>query len=66
MFDKKYFSERVKAKRWRERTSLREVSIETGVSAPTLSRMENENLPDIETFAKLCKWMKVNPGKFFK
>jgi len=34
------------------------------VSAPTLSRVEKGNLPDLETFARLCKWLNVSPDEF--
>ena len=44
---------------------LREVAEEIGgVSAPTLSRVEKGNLPDLETFMKLCRWLKVSPDDF--
>ncbi|MBE2287483.1 MAG: helix-turn-helix transcriptional regulator [Prosthecobacter sp.] len=44
---------------------LREVAAEIGgVSAPTLSRIENGNVPDLETFMKLCRWLNVSPEDF--
>jgi len=46
---------------------LREVAEEIGgVSAPTLSRVEKGNLPDLETFMKLCRWLNVSPDDFQK
>ena len=42
---------------------IREVEKEFGVSAATLSRVERGNLPDLGTFAKICKWMKVDPAQ---
>ncbi|MBL7738483.1 MAG: helix-turn-helix transcriptional regulator [Chitinophagaceae bacterium] len=40
---------------------LREVAKEIGgVSVSTLSRVENGNLPDIDTYMKLCKWLEVS------
>ncbi len=44
---------------------LRKVSEEIGgVSASTLSRVEQGNLPDINTFTKICEWLNV-PTDFF-
>lgn len=37
--------------------SLRDVAAETGVSASTLSRIENGEAPDMETFLMLCSWV---------
>lgn len=39
---------------------LREVAKEIGISLSTLSRVENENLPDIDSYLKLCKWLEVS------
>lgn len=40
---------------------IREVALEVGVSAATLSRIENGRLPDLETFGKLCRWLQIDP-----
>lgn len=40
---------------------LREVADEIGVSSATLSRVENGKLPDLGTFAKLCRWLQLDP-----
>lgn len=40
---------------------LREVATEIGISAATLMRIENGRTPDIGTFAKVCKWLKIDP-----
>ena len=42
---------------------LREVAEEIGVSAATLSRIESGKQPDIETFAKLCRWLGIDGGE---
>lgn len=42
---------------------LREVAAEIGTSAATLSRIESGKQPDLETFAKLCKWLEVDGGE---
>lgn len=41
---------------------IREVAKEIGVSPATLSRVERGHLPDLETFGKICKWLKIDPG----
>jgi transcriptional regulator with XRE-family HTH domain len=44
---------------------LREVAEEIGgVSASTLSRVEQENIPDLPTFIRICKWLGASPGEF--
>jgi transcriptional regulator with XRE-family HTH domain len=40
------------------------VALEAGVTHSTFSRVENEHMPDLETFAKLCKWLKRDPREF--
>lgn len=42
---------------------IREVADEIQVSPSTLSRVERGFLPDLETFAKICKWLNVDPGE---
>lgn len=37
-----------------------------GISKATLSRLEKGKLPDVETFAKVCAWLKAQPNKYFK
>lgn len=41
---------------------VRDVAKEVGVSAATLSRVEAGKLPDLLTFRKLCKWLRVDPA----
>lgn len=41
---------------------LREVSVEVGTSAPTLSRIESGKMPDLQTFGKLCRWLGADPA----
>lgn len=51
----------------RANRGLREVSKEIGgVSVSTLSRVENGNLPDIDTYLKICKWLEVSIDFFAK
>lgn len=42
---------------------IREVAAEIGISYPTLSRVENGKMPDLETFSKICKWLELDPGE---
>jgi len=41
----------------------REIAKEIGISAATLSRVERRHVPDLETFGKVCKWLKIDPGE---
>jgi transcriptional regulator with XRE-family HTH domain len=34
------------------------------ISAPTLLRVEAGRIPDIETFGKICRWLKIDPKEF--
>jgi len=43
--------------------AIRETAKEIGISSATLSRIENGKLPDLETFSKLCQWLKVDGGQ---
>ncbi|SRR6266852_8394796 len=40
---------------------LRDVAKEIGISAATLMRVENGRAPDLGTFAKICKWLGIDP-----
>lgn len=55
-------SSMVKSKRGNK--GLRDVSKEIGVSAPTLSRVEQGKMPDVDTFIKLCEWLGVTTDTF--
>jgi len=41
----------------------RDLALEIGVSAATLSRVERGLMPDLETFGKICRWLKVDPAE---
>lgn len=41
---------------------IRETAKEMGVSPATLSRIERGNVPDLDTFGKVCRWLRVDPG----
>lgn len=60
--DTKKFSEMIKSKRGNQ--GLRALASEIGVSASTLSRIEQGNLPDIDTYITLCEWLDVSTDFF--
>lgn len=43
---------------------IRATAADIEVSPATLSRVENGHLPDLATFAKICRWLEVDPAKF--
>jgi transcriptional regulator with XRE-family HTH domain len=49
----------------RGKKGLRDTATEIGeISSATLSRVEQGNLPDVETFIRLCKWLGVSTDTF--
>ena len=43
---------------------VRAAAVAVGISSATLSRVERGNMPDLETFAKICKWIGRDPNEF--
>lgn len=43
---------------------VRAAAAEADVSPSTLSRVENGHMPDLKTFAALCKWLERDPREF--
>ncbi len=43
---------------------LRETAKEIGIGPATLMRVESGRIPDVETFGKLCRWLKIDPKEF--
>lgn len=41
---------------------IRQAAKEISISPTTLSRIENGNIPDIQTFKKICGWIGADPG----
>lgn len=66
MFDHRLFSATIQSHLLFKRISLREAAKEAGVSASTLSRIANGELPDIESFAALVRWLDVDVNQFFE
>ena len=46
--------------------TIRQAAAIAGVSASTISRIENRKSFDMETFVKLCLWLKSEPSKYFQ
>src|SRR5438270_13052834 len=46
----------------RGKRGVREVAAEIEISPATLSRVERGFMPDLETFGKICRWLKVDPA----
>lgn len=42
---------------------VRAVAKQIGISAATLSRVERGYMPDLETFGKICSWLKLDPAE---
>jgi transcriptional regulator with XRE-family HTH domain len=55
-------SSTIKSKRGKK--GLRDTAREIDISSATLSRVELGNLPDVETFIKICKWIGVSTDTF--
>ncbi len=43
---------------------VRATAEDVGISSATLSRVENGHMPDLATFAKICKWLDKDPREF--
>ena len=43
---------------------MRAAAAEAEISSATFSRVENGHMPDLETFAKICKWLGKDPREF--
>lgn len=63
-YDAKRLATAVKEKRGD--IGLRAAGKEIGVSAATLSRVENKKEPDINSMAKICVWLDIQMEYFFK
>jgi transcriptional regulator with XRE-family HTH domain len=43
---------------------VRATAMDVGVSPATYSRVETGHMPDLETFAKICRWLERDPREF--
>lgn len=48
----------------RGKASLRDAEAETGINRQTIKNIEDGSSPRVDTFATLCRWMKV-PTDYF-
>lgn len=65
VFQLKYFAKVVKYHRYSLYMGIREAAKEIGISPATLSRYENENIPEVTNYANICKWLNVPMEHFF-
>lgn len=70
-FKQQLFSEAVKDKMFtqmlkeKKRIGLRDFAKEIDISAATLSRIENGKMPDLETYFRICFWLKRSTNEFY-
>lgn len=57
-FNKKLFADKLLSKQKENKLSVRKAAKEIGISASTLSRLNNQQIiPDLETFYLCVKWI---------
>lgn len=67
IYDGEGFAKRVKQKRLIELDiDIRTLSQKLDISPATISRAENGKMPELITYAKLCKWVGVPMNQFIK
>lgn len=65
-FNKQIFAEKLISKQKENKLSVRKASKEIGISASTLSRLNNQQIvPDLETFYLCVKWLGMEMEFFF-
>lgn len=65
-FSKKLFAEQLLLKQSDDNLSVRKASKEIGISASTLSRLNNQQIiPDLETFYYCILWLGIETDYFF-
>jgi transcriptional regulator with XRE-family HTH domain len=66
IFQNETFGKAIKQKRVIEMdVDLRTLSKKLKISPATLSRCENGNAPDLNTYALLCDWLNASKDDFF-
>jgi transcriptional regulator with XRE-family HTH domain len=55
-------AERIQSRR--KGKGIREIASEIGISPATLSRVENQKVPDLETFRRVCVWLGEDPAVY--
>lgn len=47
-------------------TNFRDAANTIGLSASSLNRLANNiKMPNVDEFARICKWLEVSPSRFF-
>lgn len=64
IFDARFFGVAINLKREMEGISLRDLADKTGISASTLSRIENGEKPDIDNAVNLIGWLNLSMDRF--
>lgn len=65
-FNKQLFAERLLMAQHKEKLSVRKAAKIIGISASTLSRLNNQQIiPDLETFYLCVKWIGMEMDFFF-
>lgn len=65
-FDGQEFIRDIRAKTPGGLASLRDMEAVCGLSASTLSRIQNGALPDMDSFLKVCAQLQLEPGSYFR
>ncbi|MEM7522675.1 MAG: helix-turn-helix transcriptional regulator [Pseudomonadota bacterium] len=63
-FDRDRFAFALDVVRGERGLSWRQVADQSGVSASTLTRIQQDKSPDMDTFAALCGWGRLSSGEF--
>lgn len=64
MFDSQLFSAMIQARLHQKKISAREAARNAGVSASTMSRLINGDVPDMDTFSLMVKWLEIDANVF--
>lgn len=65
-YDGEKLSKAVRTKRLIDmKLDIRSAAIEIGISAATLSRIENKKTPDVVVLAAVCNWVSLPMDGFF-
>jgi transcriptional regulator with XRE-family HTH domain len=63
--DAKALAEAIVRRREGKKLTVRAAAAEMeSVSSSTLSRIERGNLPDLDTYMRICRWLNVDPAYF--
>lgn len=61
----KAFGEAIQRQREGRKLTVRAAAEQMeNVSPSTLSRVERGNVPDLDTYMRICRWLEVEPGHF--